>query len=192
MPRAVGRSRRWALVAVLAATVAVRPLHASTDTASASALKAAFLYNFVKFIEWPADAVPPSAPLTLCVVGDRLVADALEDVVRGRAVGGHDLTVRRPRLEDNTIHSCQVLYVSGLDERQSIELIDRLSGSPLLTVSDGERFAQLGGVAHFFVDAGKMRFAVNLQSAQRARLAVSSKLLGLAVVVKDGRNGTRP
>jgi uncharacterized protein DUF4154 len=187
MRRHFDHGRRWAIVAALLLTIAVGPASASSDIASASALKAAFLYNFVKFIEWPGDSIQSATPLAMCVVGDHALADALDDMVRGRTVGGHDLAVRRPRLEDDAVRSCQVLYVTGLDERRMIELVDRLAGVPMLTASDAEGFAQLGGVAHFFVEGGKMRFAVNLQSAQRARLTVSSKLLGLAVVVKDRR-----
>jgi len=122
----------------------------------------------------------------MCVVGDGAVADALDDMVRDRTIAGHDLKVRRAHA-DSSLRSCQVLYVSGLDERHAITVIDSVTDAAVLTASDLNGFAQLGGVAHFFVDSGKMRFAVNLQSAQRAHLNVSSKLLGLAVVVKDKR-----
>jgi len=112
-------------------------------------------------------------------------------MVRGRSVLGHEVALLRPRVDDESVKACHVLYVSGLDQRRAVELIDRLAGAPVLTASDCDNFAELGGVAHFFVDNGKMRFAVNLQSAQRARLSVSSKLLGLAVLVKDVRIGSR-
>jgi YfiR/HmsC-like len=185
------RLSRWAIAGVIAATVAVRPAAAASETASAATLKAALLYNVAKFIEWPADALPAAEPLTICVAGDRAVADALDDMVRGRAIGGHGIALRRTKLDDGSLRTCHVLYVSDVDERRTLDLIDGLAGAAMLTASDLTGFAQLGGVAHFFVENGKMRFAINLQSAQRARLNVSSKLLGLAMVVKDGRNGSR-
>jgi hypothetical protein len=157
---------------------------AHAQTATAPELKAAFLYNFAKFVEWPSDAMPAGTPLVMCVLGDGAVADALEETVKGRTLEGHPLTTRRVKA-DGALRTCHVLYVSGVDAKGLHELIEGLKDSAVLTASDHDRFAQFGGVANFFVDNGKMRFAVNIESAQRARLQVSSKLLGLAKIVKD-------
>jgi hypothetical protein len=146
------------------------------------ALKAAFLYNFVKFTEWPADVVPSDGAITLCVFGDEAVATALEQTIKGRQVGGHAVTVARVNV---ALSSCQVLYVSGVDRRQAVQVIERVKVAPVFTVGDLDGFAALGGVGQLFVENGKMRFALNPTSAQRARLRLSSKLLALAKVVKD-------
>jgi hypothetical protein len=171
----------WGAALAIASLLSART-HA--QTASAPELKAAFLYNFAKFVEWPADSLPTWAPLVMCVLGDAAVADALEETVKGRTIEGHPLTTRRVKV-DGPLRTCHVLYVSGVDAKRLHELLEGLSDSTVLTASDLDRFAQSGGVVNFFVDNGRMRFAVNIDSAQRARLQVSSKLLSLARIVKD-------
>jgi hypothetical protein len=155
---------------------------ASAQTVAAPDLKAAFLFNFAKFAEWPADVVSTNAPIILCVVGDGDVANALEKTVRGHNVDGHPLVVARAKAD--SLPTCHLLYVTGLDDKRSVQLLHSLKGLAVFTVSDFELFAQLGGVAQFFVENGKMRFAINPDSAQRAHLTLSSKLLSLAKLVK--------
>jgi hypothetical protein len=157
---------------------------------SEPALKAAFLYNFVKFAEWPAVAGPPDSALKMCVLGDEAVATALEHTVKDRHVDGHAMTVWRVNV-DTALSSCHVLYVTGLDQRGLVRLIDRVKAAPVFTVSDFETFAALGGVGELFVENTKMRFALNPGSAQRAGIRLSSKLLSLAKIVKDAAEGAR-
>jgi hypothetical protein len=149
-----------------------------------SALKAAFLYNFVKFAAWPTVAAAPDSALKLCVLGDEAVEVALEQTVKDRQVDGHALTVASMKVE-GALGSCHLLYVTGLDRRSSLQLIERVKAAPVFTVSDLDAFAALGGVGQLFVENGKMRFALNPASAQRAGIHLSSKLLALARVVKD-------
>jgi hypothetical protein len=157
---------------------------------SEPALKAAFLYSFVKFTEWPTVAVRPDSALKMCVLGDEAVATALEQTVKDRQVDGHAITVLRVNV-DAALISCHVLYVTGLDQRGSARLIDRVKAAPVFTVGDLETFAALGGVGELFVENGKMRFALNPGSAQRAGIRLSSKLLALAKIVKDAAEGGR-
>jgi hypothetical protein len=173
-----------ALLIAIALTIVARPAPVFGQAIAGSTLKAAFLYNFVKFVEWPREALADEAPLVLCVTGDLGVADALDEAVRGRAVDRHRLVVRRPKVDDS-LRLCHVLYLSGVDGPNASLIVQRLAGAAVLTASDIDRFAQGGGVAHFFLEADRMRFAINLDAAQRARLKVSSKLLGLAKIVKD-------
>jgi hypothetical protein len=154
------------------------------QSATAAALTSAFLYNFAKFTEWPADALAPGQPLALCVLGDNGVAAALEQVIRGHAIESHELTVELLK-PDQSARSCHVLYVSGLDEKRSLQLIDNLKAAPVLTASDANRFAEIGGIAQLILENGRMRFTVNVNAAQRARLQLSSKLLSLARIIKD-------
>jgi hypothetical protein len=156
---------------------------AADPTVTAPALKAAFLYNFAKFAEWPAEA--QSGPLTLCVMGDAAVADALEETVKGHFVDERDVIVLR--VKSGALHGCHVLYVAGLDARHAAQILDELKGAPVLTVGDRDQFPQWGGIAGFFVDGGKMRFAINVEAAQRAHVRISSRLLSLAKLVKDDR-----
>jgi hypothetical protein len=151
---------------------------------SGTALKAAFLYNFAKFAEWPADILAPGQRLSLCVLGDNAIADALEQTIKGHTIESHELTVQVVSA-DWPIRSCHVLYVGGLDAKGAIQLIEALKGAPVFTVSDVDKFAELGGVAQLILENDKVRFAINVASAQRARLVLSSKLLSLAKIVKD-------
>ena len=160
------------------------------QTAPEPTLKAAFLYNFVKFAEWPAEVVAPNSPLTLCVIGDAAVQSELEQSVKGHTVAEHSLNVIRSTA-DGALRSCQLLYVTGLDRRRLSELIVRVKDASVLTVSDFDAFASFGGVAQLFLENGKMRFAINPASALRARLRISSKLLTLAKLVKDEPEGER-
>ena len=153
-------------------------------------MKAAYLYNFVKFSEWPADAGAPDIPLTLCVLGDDAVQIQLEQAVKGHKVGGHPLNVIRISI-DGALRSCHILYVTGLDRRRSMQLIALVKDAPVFTVSDFDAFATLGGVSQLFVENGKLRFAINPASAQRARLRLSSKLLALAKLVKDENDASQ-
>jgi uncharacterized protein DUF4154 len=158
---------------------------------TAPALKAAFLYNFANFTEWPADSLAPGQRLSLCVLGDNAVADALEQTIKGRGVDNHELTVTVIKAADGAMLSCHLLYVSALDAKQSAHLLEALTSSSVFTVGDGDRFAETGGVAQLILENGRMRFAVNVGAARRARLKISSKLLSLARIIKDPNDGQR-
>ena len=167
---------------VLALLVAGAPLTA--QTASAPALKAAFVYNFAKFAEWPADA-GKAGPLTICVLGDLQIANELESTIKGRTIDGREVLV--VRIQPEGVRVCHVLYVSGFDAKRWQQIIDDLKNAPVLTVGDADHFAEGGGIAGLFIDDGRVRFAVNVEAAKRARLQISSRLLSLAKLVKDER-----
>lgn len=163
---------------------------ASAQTATAPALKAAFLYNFAKFSEWPADALAPGQRLAMCVVGDAAVADALGQTIKGHAIGDHELTVTVLKAEESA-SACHLLYVSASEIKRSAGLLLGVRGASVFTVSDAHKFAESGGVAQLIVENDRMRFAINIASAQRGRLTISSKLLSLATIVKDDSNVLR-
>jgi hypothetical protein len=171
-----------ALTLPLASHTAAQP-----DVVSAPALKAAFLYNFAKFAEWPPDALAAGDKLVLCVIGDDEVARALDLSVNGRSIEGHDVTVRKIALDG--ARACHLAYVAALDPKRALQFIASVKGAAIFSVSDGERFAESGGVAQLFTENSRMRFAINVASAQRARLQISSRLLTLARVVKDDLHG---
>jgi hypothetical protein len=140
---------------------------------SAPALKAAFLLNFVKFAQWPGDAVRPGASISLCVLGDEQVAASLEGTVKGHPVDGHDPIVKRVR-PDDAVRDCHLLYVSRLGTNQWTTLVQSLNNAPALTISDLSGFAEAGGIANLIVEDQKIRFAINVDAADRARLRLSS------------------
>ena len=152
---------------------------ASAQDVTEPALKAAFIYNFVMFTEWPADAVPAAGPLVMCVLGDAAVGDALERAVKDRVLAGRSMAVSQVE-SAGTRRVCHVLYVSGVTAVRATQLVAGLRDVPVLTISDLEGFTQLGGIAQFFFEQGRLRFIVQLESAKRARLQISSRLLVLA------------
>ncbi len=154
------------------------------QSATAPVLTAAFLYSFAKFTEWPADSLAPGQDLSLCVVGDRAVRDALIQTVEGHALDGHQLTVQ---LVDpgGQASSCHLLYVGASEMPRATSLLREARGAAVFTVSDAERFAESGGVAQLVRDKDRMRFTVNIAAAGRARLRLSSRLLSLAKIVEE-------
>jgi hypothetical protein len=142
------------------------------------ALKAAFLFNFVKFTQWPEGTLPEAAPVRMCVLQDPAVGNALAQAVRGRSVRGHEIRVSEPAPTD-TLRDCHVLYVSGA--RPAVQQVVALVGdAPVLTVSDVRAFSEIGGIAQLHVQQGQLRFAVAVDTARRSGLQISSRLLALS------------
>jgi YfiR/HmsC-like len=162
------------------AALLLMPVVASAQDVTEPALKAAFIYNFAKFTEWPADAVPAAKPFVMCVVGDTAVSDALERTVKGRTVAGHPMAVSDVAPAEPQ-RLCQILYVSQVTAGQAAQLVARLRDVPVLTISDVDGFTELGGIAQFFYERGRLRFSVHVGSATRAHLQISSRLLALAI-----------
>jgi len=178
------RTRLLAFAHITRATIVVLLLMrvvACAQDVTEPALKAAFIYNFAKFTEWPADVAPAAGPFVMCVLGDAAVGDALERAVKGRVVAGRSMAVSRvapagpPRV-------CRVLYASGVTAGEAAQLVAGLRDVPVLTISDVEGFTALGGIAQLFFEHGLLRFSVHVGSAKRARLQISSKLLALATL----------
>jgi len=164
---------------------------ASAQDVTEVTLKGAFLFNFVRFATWPADALPSSPTLSACVVGDRAVGEAFTKVVTGRPLDGRTVVVSivEPGL---ALPICQVLYMSGLARAQVAQIIAANRDTAVLTVSDLDGFAAMGGIVEVFVDTGKMKFRINPNSAKRSRVQISSRLMVLAELVQDGRRPAEP
>lgn len=147
-------------------------------------LKGAFLFNFARFTEWPADSLPAQSTVSACVLGDRAVGDAFARQVNGKQIGGRTVTVT---IVDSSspLPACHLVYLSGISRTRLGEIVSNLREAPVLTVSDAEEFTKRGGIIQFFVESGKMRFRINARSAKRARLMLSSRLLALAEVVDE-------
>jgi hypothetical protein len=144
-------------------------------------LKGAFIFNFARFTDWPADALSAST-VSACVIGDRGISDALLRAVSGQRLTGRSVVVS---VVDpaGPIPTCHLLYMSGVDRTRMNEIVTRLRDTPVLTVSDDEGFLRAGGIIQIFIESGKMRFRINPRSARRARLQLSSRLLALADLV---------
>jgi YfiR/HmsC-like len=177
------------LFAALLLSVCV-PASAGAQTGSASSLRAGFLFNFAKFTEWPADVLPPAAPLVICVIGDGPSAEILEHTTRRQVVQGHPVVVWKGQGE-GSVRSCQVLFLGKSLEKQVLAVIDSVKGAAVLTVSEAPLFAQTGGTVQLFTENDRMRFAVNVEAAQRHRLRLSAQLLSLAKLVKDDKDASQ-
>jgi hypothetical protein len=179
-----GRPSGSPLIRVLLLSSMMSSALGSAQTLSGPVLKAAFLYNLTKVTEWPADTLSPKAPLEFCVIAAPDTADALQSLVTGHMLADHPLVVRGVTL-NGVLRGCHVLYAAGLDHQGSLKLLDLVRGLPVLTITDNEEFAELGGVANFFLERDNTRFAINLGATERARLKISSRVLTLAKIVKD-------
>jgi uncharacterized protein DUF4154 len=181
--------RRYAGAALAAFVLCISTGRAQDVTESS--LKAAFIYTFAKFTEWPEDILPPTATFSACVLGDTQIREALERTVKGRQFEGRGISVSQVQLAGK-LRSCHLLYVSGVTPAQVTAIVAAVRGAPVLTISDIDDFAQLGGIAQMFVENGKIHFDLNLGVAKGSRLQLSSKLLVLAAHLHDGPKAARP
>lgn len=146
-------------------------------------IKAAFLFSFTKFIEWPARA-GDDAVLKVGVLGRDSFAATLEQTVRGKTVNGKPLVVKR-LTKPQEAAGCHVVFIGGGDRTRFRPILDALPVAGVLTVGEAEQFAVRGGVINFVKDANRVRFEINVDAAGRAGLRISSRLLQLARVVHD-------
>ena len=148
-------------------------------------VKAAFLLNFAKFVEWPPEAfAAPDAPTVICVIGQDPFGVLLDRTVEGERVDSREVTVRRHSARDG-LAGCHILFIS-LSEREQLSLIfSRLRGSNILTVSEMAGFADAGGMIEFVVEDGKARFYINAATTEAAGLKLSSRLLRVAKQIKS-------
>jgi len=152
-------------------------------------VKAAFLFNFAKFAEWPADAFAgPEAPITICVAGDDPFGESLDAAVRGETVGGRRLAVQRTRGLAK-LRDCQIVFVAGSERGRRHAILSSLEGAAVLSVGEDDGFLTDGGVVRFVLDQNRVRFEINLAAAEDNRLKLSSKLLRLARAVHPPQGG---
>ncbi|HEX4276606.1 MAG TPA: YfiR family protein [Bryobacteraceae bacterium] len=140
-------------------------------------VRAAFLLNFTRFIEWPPPAeADPASSIAICIVGDDPFGAALDQIVAGETLQGRKLTVRRVRRPVPS--SCQVAYISRVEKG-----VDNLLASippGILTVSEGDGFLRDGGMIAFVLENHRVRFDINQSSAMKAGVRINSKLLNVA------------
>jgi hypothetical protein len=161
------------------------------STVSEYQVKAAFLLNFAKFIEWPADAFSgEKTPLTLCIFRYDPFGGTLDEMIHGKTINNRELAARRVN-EPEDLKGCQVVFVSDREDKVLSEIQKNLKDNSVLVVGESAEFAERGGSVQFFLEGDKLRFAVNIDAVQRARLQVSSKLLALARIVHDNGHPKR-
>ena len=164
-------------VAVLGALLGCA-LFADSQTTLEYEVKAAYLYNFAKFVTWPSDN---AGPITICVMGKDPFGSTLDETVQGKNVRGQSFQVRRLRLLDQP-QGCQIAFLAASDNAWE-QTVHRDNWLGILLVGEGYAFVKQGGMIGLVLRDGHVRFDVNLDALARSHLEVSSKLLQMATVV---------
>jgi hypothetical protein len=163
--------------------IAAPLLHAQRSGPTENEVKSAYLYNFGKFVEWPAKATGVGEFFSICALGDDSFGSTLETIIAGESINGKKVLVKHVAKPQDAV-SCHILFISSSEQNQLKEILAALDNTSVLTVSDVPQFTRRGGMIQFVVEANKVRFEVNLTSAERAGLTLSSQLLKVAIQVK--------
>ena len=146
-------------------------------------IKAAFLYNFSRFVTWPDHARWDEGKFNLCILGDDPFGDLL-DAIAGKSVQNTSLEIKRlDRVNQES--ACQIIFISESGASELSHRMSVLKDKPILTVSDVDGFTDNGGIIQFKLVDNKLQFNINIDAASRAGLKISSKLLSLATVVRN-------
>jgi YfiR/HmsC-like len=161
-------------------------------------IKAGFIYNFAKFVEWPSAAFSqPDSPIVIGVLGTDPFGNVLDRLVQDKKIGQRGFVVRRYKwgkdLKDlKDLRDCKILFVSVSEKAHTDEIIQLVKWLPILTVGETPGFAERGGVIRFTLEDNRVRFEVNVDAAHQADLNISSRLLTLAKIIpqtaSSGRN----
>lgn len=165
-----------------------RPIRAQSADPSASSeylIKAGFIYNFAKLMEWPAPAFSQAnSPIVIGVLGADPFQGMLDDVLRGKQVNGREFVVRHLKWGDD-LRSCNILFVSSSERAHFDDVFRLIKGLPILTIADTPGFAQRGGIINFVLEDNKVRFDINVSAARQANISISSRLLALARIIPE-------
>ena len=157
------------------------PIRAQESQPSEYQLKAAFIYNFAKFVEWPASALPlNNSPFVIGILGENPFNEDLKKTVAGKKISDHPISVVS-FLNVSEATNCHILFISSSERNRLAEIFKTLQAAPVLTVGETEQFTEAGGMINFVTEANKIRFQIKEETAKAAQLKVSSKLLNLAV-----------
>jgi hypothetical protein len=153
-------------------------------------LKAAFLFNFAKFVDWPPSSFASArAPFSICIVGTDPFGQAMDSTLKGQSIRGRGVAV--VRVQDlSQLRRCQIAFVGSSEQHHLQEILQSIRGASVLLVGESPGFAAKGGAIQFQMEDNRVRFSINPDAAERAGLRVSSKLLSLATIVHDS-TGTR-
>jgi len=158
-------------------------MRAQSPDAGEYQVKAAFLFNFAKFVEWPPGSFSDaSAPLRICVLGQDPFGQELRDITAKKTANGRKIQVEQV-LALQLARTCHILFIASSEKAHLKQILENLRGADLLTVGDTKGFVQRGGVINFVLEDNRVLFEVNHQAAQQAGLKISSKLLNVAKLV---------
>jgi len=174
----------WLTAMVMVGVLMIAPgLRAQTPKPTDIQVKAAYLYNFGHFVEWPSSATEKGRSFDVCVLGQDPFGPILDSTLAGGTVAGRNVVARRISNPQES-GSCRILFLSSSEEGRLNEVIAALDKSAVLTVSDIPQFSRRGGMIEFVLEGNKVRFEVNLTAAKNAGLVLSSELLRVATAVR--------
>lgn len=163
---------------------------AQANATSEYQVKAAFLYHFAQFVDWPPETFKGAgSPITYCTIGEDPFQGALDASLNGKVIGGRGVRVQHFK-KTEAVQGCQVLFLGTAEKKFISATLASLKASPVLTVGESEDFVQAGGMIGFFLEDNKVRFDINLDAAERGKLKISARLLLLAKTVVGGPKGT--
>lgn len=173
------RARKRNLLALVIALAAFQPVEGQSVVPREYQIKAAFLYNFARFVEWPeASFAGPKDPIVLGVLGDDPFKQYLDDLA-GKEIAGRPISVQRFNHVREVEH-VHILFISASEKNSLKEILTSVGGSSTLTVGDAGLFTESGGVISFVKKRNKVRFRINTEASELSNLKISSKLLALA------------
>jgi YfiR/HmsC-like len=188
--RGLGRYAWLVAVAITVAwgLLAVPGLPAQNPKPTEFQVKAAYLYNFGRFIEWPANLTPAkTGSFSICVLGEDPFGPALDATLAGEMIGNQKVVARRISGPPDS-GDCRILFISSTEASRLNKIIESLDKTGVLTVSDLPLFSQRGGMIQFVLEGNRIRFEVNLTATHRAGLTLSSELLKVATTIRRDRD----
>jgi hypothetical protein len=147
-------------------------------------VKAAFLYQFGRYVEWPAAQERSGSMFLICVLGEDPFGPALDEIVKGKSISGGPVAIKRI-IGPGELRDCRILFVSRSEDDRLPAILKTLEGRMVLTVGEGAQFTRRGGMVAFTSQDSKVRFAINLAAAEGAKLRLSSQLLRIAARVEQ-------
>lgn len=182
-------SALFSLLFALAFWFSPQTVPAENDIPLEYQIKAAFLFNFAKYVEWPPAALANAeTPFAIGVLGEDPFGAVLDQAVRDKKIKDRAFVVRRGD-DPADLADCHIVFMGGAGARERARALSLFRQRPVLTVGEQEDFTRAGGVMSFFMSDNKVSFEINLAAAERARLKISSQLLRLNKVriTRDGK-----
>jgi hypothetical protein len=184
--RSAGRAAR-AVAVLLMITLIWHPAMNASKAAEFSEyqVKAAFLLNFTRYVDWPKGSfAKPDSPLVICVLGQDRFGDDLRTLIADKSVEGRKIVLRKADTIDQC-RDCHILFISQSEKSRFAAILQKLKGLPILTVADSEGFIAAGGMINFKTKAERVRLEINRTAAENVGLKISSKLLQIADVTEE-------
>ncbi|MGA2868003.1 MAG: YfiR family protein [Verrucomicrobiota bacterium] len=176
------------LLALLACLLAANSALAQESSPLQYQVEAVFLFNFAKYVDWPAAAFTnATAPITIGVLGTDPFGGSLQHMVEGKSIAGRSFVIKH-LATDGDLSGCQILFISDSEAARMGEILNKAAALPILTVGEDEAFAEDGGIINFVIKDGKVRLEIDLTKARKNGLTISSRLLAVADVVKGNTN----